>query len=66
MFWHLFVPNLSFWCQLVKLQSAYNETTPGRPIRYGMWIVKQMRYLTDQLTNQPTDTTNYRGALLHL
>ena len=47
-----------------------NETRPSRPIRCDVWIVERMRYPTDQptdrLTNRPTDTFSYRGALSHL
>ena len=31
-----------------------------------MWIVERMRYPTNQLTEQLTDTASYRGALSHL
>ena len=31
------------------------KTRPRRPLRCDVWIVEQMRYPTDQLTDRPTN-----------
>ena len=34
---------------------SFSRRLKGRPIRYNIWIVEQMRYPTDQPTNRPTN-----------
>ena len=45
-----------------KSDKKHKKTRPSRSIRCDVWIVKWMRYPTDQPTDQPTDTASFIGT----
>ena len=58
------------WSEDKQRWSRWYATRPSWTIRCDVWIVKRMRYPTNQPTDRPTDqltdTAGYRGVLSHL